>query len=384
MTPRRRRALRFVAAAVVIALIAALPTLAGARSGPADRPVAARTVLAAMTASSVVGYSGYAQAVGTAAIPDVSDLGSLPSLLGDVTLLRSWWGGPDRWRVDKLSATSEDDTYAYPGGSWEWTSATRTALQVATVAPVRLLRAADLTPDQLGRRLAPLAQRPGVTATRDGARRIAGRTALGVVLTGGQDTTVGAVQLWADERTGVPLAAAVTAVGSDRPLLATTYLSFDAHPPAASTVAFSPPPDAVVQAVDDAGLRGLLGRLSPLPAAPSVAGLPLEESGGLTLGQGVAVYGSGLAQVAAVGLTDSDADKLGHDLGSAAKQTSLDRGWLFTVSTPLVNLALLDTRGLHVLLIGTVTQATLSRALADLRSARLQDLAAGGFTGAAS
>lgn len=370
MTHRRRRALRFVAAAAVIALIAALPTLAGARATPPDRPVSARALLTAMTASASVGYTGYAQSVGTAAIPDVSDLGSLPSLLGDVTLLRSWWSGPDRWRVDKVSATSEDDTYAYPGGSWEWTSATRTALQVTAVAPVRLLRAADLTPDQLGRRLAALAGRPGVTVARDGARRIAGRTALGVVLTGGPDTTVGAVQLWADETTGVPLAAAVTAVGTDRPLLATTYLSFDAHPPRPSTDTFTPPPDGVVQAVDDAGLRGLLGRLSPLPPVGSVAGLPLEESGGLAVGEGVAVYGTGLAQVAAVGLTDGDADKLGHDLGSAAKETNLGRGRLFTVSTPLVNLALLDARGLHVLLIGTVSQDTLSRALADLRSGR--------------
>jgi hypothetical protein len=370
VTPRRRRSVRFAAVAAVIALIAALPTLAGARPAPKDRAVSAASLLARMRASGAEHYEGYAQSVGTAGIPDVADLGDLPSLLGDVTMLRVWWSSPSQWRVDKLSATSEDDTYGYPGGSWEWTSATNTAVNVTAVAPVRLLEAPDLAPDQLGRRLAALAGQPGVTARRDGARRIAGRTALGVVLTGARGTTVGAVQLWSDEATGVPLAASVTALGQSRPLLATTYLSFSATTPQDGTDTFTPPADATVQSVDDSALRGLFGRLVALPGlAQLTPGLTVEQQGATAGEQGVAVYGSGLSQVAAVGLNRGDAEKLGHDLGSAATESDLAGGQMFTVSTPLVNLALLDARGLHVLLVGTVPQATLTAALANLRAA---------------
>ena len=116
MTHRRRRVLRFGVAIAAVALIAALPSLAGARPQPADRTVSASTLLARVRASSTTGYSGYAQTAGSASIPDVADLGDIPSLLGDVTMLRVWWSGPQQWRVDTVSATNEEDTYAPPRG----------------------------------------------------------------------------------------------------------------------------------------------------------------------------------------------------------------------------------------------------------------------------
>ncbi|HEY5334836.1 MAG TPA: hypothetical protein VIJ71_02305, partial [Mycobacteriales bacterium] len=142
---RHRRLGRFAGAALAVVLIAGLPALVGARSSPPDRArVTARQVLAAIRASAGKTYSGYAESHGDAAIPDIAQLGSLPSLLGDTTRLRVWWSGSDQWRVDQLGSTSENDTYAYPGGTWEWASSTRTATAVSGVSPIRLLRPADL------------------------------------------------------------------------------------------------------------------------------------------------------------------------------------------------------------------------------------------------
>lgn len=358
---RRRRLGRFAGAALAVALIAALPALVGARSGPPDRPgLTARQVIAAVRASTGQAYSGYAESHGDAAIPDVSQLGSLPSLLGDTTRLRVWWSGSQQWRVDQVGSNSENDTYAYPGGTWEWASATRTATAVSGVSPIRLLRPADLTPDQLGRRLAALADAPSSHVERTGARRVAGRTALGVQITGGADTTVASLDIWADETTGVPLAVYVTARGQTRPTISSSFLSFDPSSPKASTTTFRPPADARTQEIDDRSLRGLLGRLRPLLAPEQVVGLPSSE---VIPGQtGVATYGSGLAQLAIVSLSRGDAEGLAHDLARVAQVD----GSTSTVSTPLVNLVLVRDGWRNLLAAGSVPLSTLRMAVSEL------------------
>jgi hypothetical protein len=379
VTLRRRRAARFALALAVVGLIAALPSIAGARPQPADRAVSAQTLLTRVRASSATGYSGYAQTAGSASIPDVADLGDIPSLLGDVTMLRVWWSGPQQWRVDTVSATNEDDTYAHPGGTWEWSSAGRTAVDVAT-QQVRLFRASDLTPDQLGRTLAALAAAPGVTATRDGAKRVAGRTALGVELTaaaGRAPTTVQDVQLWVDAASGVPLEVTITPVGQSRPLLTSSFLTFSDHRPKDVTDTFTPPADATVQHVAQDSPGGVLTRLRPLPVLSSVAGLQQSyEAQEFSFGDGTAAgalgYGRGLARVAAIGLSGGDARSIEKALGSAATVTTLAGARTYRISTPLVDLALLDVGGLHVVVAGTVPQSTLTTVLITLQQRRLQ------------
>lgn len=345
-------------------MIAALPALAGVRPGPHDRAgVTARQVIAAVRSSAAQAYSGYAESHGDAGFPDVIQLGSLPSLLGDTTRLRVWWSSGDQWRVDQLGSNSENDTYAYAGGTWEWASATRTATAVTGVSPIRLLRPADLTPDQLGRRLAALADAPSSHVVRTGARRVAGRTALGVRITGGGNTTVAALDIWADETTGVPLAVYVTARGQSRPTISSSFLSFNPTAPKASTTTFRPPADAKTQEIDDRSLRGLLGRLRPLLAPRQVVGLPSTE---VIPGQtGVATYGSGLAQLAIVSLSRGDAEGLARDLARVAKTD----GSTSTVSTPLVNLVLVRDGWRNLLAAGSVPPAVLSTAADELLGA---------------
>jgi hypothetical protein len=368
---RSRRLRRFVGAGVALGLLAALPALLAARPAPSDPSVSAQQVLAAIRASASRGYSGYAESHGNAAIPDVAELGSLPSLLGDTTQLRTWWTSADQWRVDQLGPTTENDTYAFPGGTWEWASSTRTATDVTAVATVRLLRAADLTPDQLGRRLATLATAPSSTVTRIGARRYAGRTTVGIEIRGGGATTVGAVDIWADRSTGVPLAVQVIAKHQSRPTIATAYLSFSPDRPKNSTDTFVPPADARTQQVDDSALRGVLGRLRPLAAPSSAAGL--AESTALPGQDGVAAYADGLAQLAVISLSGSDAGSLEHDLatvtGAQDAATATPDGSVTTFSTPLVNLELLQDGRRNLLAVGTVSPATLAAAVAALRDA---------------
>jgi hypothetical protein len=366
MNHGRRRALRFTVALAVIALIAALPSLAGARSGPHDSDVTAAALLTAVAGSESRGYSGYAESAGSAAIPDVTDLGAIPSLLGDVTKLRVWWSGPQQWRVDTLTDADETDTYAHPGGTWVWSSAAQTAVDIAG-GGVRFLRAADLTPDQLGRAFAGLRGRD-ITASRDGARRIAGRTALGVVLRPAASsvaTTVDDVQLWVDETTGVALAVSITPVGQSEPLLSTMFLSFRPDRPQDSTDTFIPPDGATVQHVSQTSPGAILTRLRPLPQASQAAGLVLGDD----LSPGLAVYRAGLAQVVAVGLDRGDADTVEKELGSAATVTTLGGARVYRVSTPLIDLALFDVRGLHVVVAGTVPQATLTSVFTALAAA---------------
>lgn len=361
MVVRRSRLLRYAVALVVICTVAALPAIAAARPGPADRDETAAQVLAAVRASSHRGYSGYAESHGDAQVPNVAQLGDVPSLLGDTTRLRIWWSSPTQWRVDQLGTDSENDVYGYPGGSWEWASATRTATDVTSVSPVRLPRPPDLTPDRLGRLLASLAAVSPAQVTRIGARRYAGRTALGIRLTGTAATTVASVEIWADEATGVPLAVEVTARGQSRPTISTSYMSFDASPPKTTTTTFLPPPDSTVKQGTDASLRGLLGRLRPFVAPPSVVGLPSTQ--GIPGQSGIATYGAGLARLAVVALSRGDGAILAAALARVAKAD----GDLTTVTTPLVNIALFHTSWRALLVTGSVPLPTLVAAVGELR-----------------
>ena len=335
-----------VAALVALpALLAALPVAV-----PAVTP---QTLLARVQASATVGWSGYGESRGTLDLPDVKQLGDLTSLVGGTTRVRGWWRGPHDTRLDALSLVGETDVETDPSGSWTWSSADRTALRVNGSVPVRLPRAGDLVAPVLGARLARTAD---VAVTALPARRVAGRSAAGLRLVPRHPagTTVTAVDLWAEPRTGLALRVEVRARGAVA--LTSLLLDLDLRRPPAARTAFFAPPTALQIAQDAPDLAGLVDRFAPYALPSVLAGLPRTDAV-RGLGGGVATYGEGLGAFALVPLPRDVAREVTRAL---ARQAGV-------VTTPLLDaLVVRDGRRTYVLA-GTVPGSVLDRAALALR-----------------
>lgn len=360
--------------AAVLAVLS-LPSLVGALPVSDAASVTAADVLKRIRASGSVGYSGYAESRGGLAFPDVRELGDLPALFGGTTRMRVWWGGRDRWRVDTLRTAGEDDAYQDPAGTWAWDSGPREATRVNGAFPVRLPRAADLLPAELGRRLAAAAT-PG-EASRLPARRIAGHTGLGVRLTPADpEVTLGHVDVWSDRATGLPLRVALTARGASAPILQSSFLELHLAAPPPDTTRFTPPSDAGVVQAEAPDIAATIDRLAPYTPPADLVGLPRRERvrglAGLgdQPGGGAATYGEGFTLVVVLPLPTGVARSFQRRLsGSPAVPVMLDGADAVAVPTPLVNALVVATGRRAYLLAGTVSQSFLERAAALLVAA---------------
>lgn len=360
--PPRRVWWRWAAVVVTLGLLASLPPLIRHLPSPRTTSIDASALLARIRASTSTGFSGYAESHGSLAVPDVKQLGDLPSLLGDATKMRVWWSGSQQWRVDVISDIGETDTYGQPGATWTWDSQRRTATEIEGTPSIRVPRAADLLPSTLGQRLAGAAATAEVT--RIAAHRIAGRTAQGIRLKPTGATTVDHVDIWADDATGLPLQVQLYVAGRTQPVLSTAFLTFGAAAPSPRTTSFLPPPDAVLRTVKAGNLQGLLGRLRRFPYPAELAGLPAAQgTPGL---DGVASYGTALGTVAVVRLSDGDADRLADSLGTRGTAVNIAGARAQAVSTSLVNALLVRTRYRDLLIAGTVPAAILRAAYEQL------------------
>jgi hypothetical protein len=202
--------------AVVVAgtaLLVAAPSLGAAAVSVATRPASAPApdaVLRRVLASASVAHQGLAESRGSLGLPDVRQFGDVAGLLGSTTRMRVWWQDADRWRVARLTATGEQDVYAPTADTvvtWDYERNTRRT--VIGRDEVRLPRVDDLLPPQAARRLlGHLGMDDRLSALP--ARRIAGHAALGLrVVPASPKRTIGAVDVWADAGSGLPLALAV-------------------------------------------------------------------------------------------------------------------------------------------------------------------------------
>lgn len=351
---------RWAVVAVLVGLLGALPSLAGAL--PSDSvEIGADELLERVRSSDAVGWSGYGESRGSLVLPDVSELADLPSLVGGTTRARAWWRGPQDWRVDALSLVGETDTTRDARGGWTWQSADRRATRVSGQLDVRLPRAADLMAPTLGQRLSRTAD---VTASRLPERRIAGRSAAGLRLTPvrPQATTIGSVEMWVEPRTGLPLRVEVWAAGETDSVLQTSLLDLELAMPPAERTTFRPPRGAAVTSVDAPDLAALADRFAPYLLPGELAGLPRRARSALSVGGGVGTYGDGFTAVALVPLPH---DLAGDIIGRVAPDGD---GTEADISTPLVNALIShDEDGGAYLLAGTVPPPLLEAALAQLR-----------------
>jgi hypothetical protein len=92
----------------VALVLAAIPLILQAwpvRATTED-PASLRTRIAA---SGTHSFQGYVQSTGLLGLPALPNLSEVTALLSGTTEMRTWYAGPDRWRVDVLGPGTEQD-----------------------------------------------------------------------------------------------------------------------------------------------------------------------------------------------------------------------------------------------------------------------------------
>lgn len=366
---RQRRRRRWGVAAGGIGALCSLPALIGALPVSAEEvdPAALRARILASDAP----YSGFAESQGTLGLPDLPATGSVSSLLGSRTQLRVWHASPARWRVDVLSTTGEEDTYRTASGTLIWEYERGFIAQLIGEPAVRLPRAADLVPAELGRRLLG-GTHGNETLSRLPARRGAGVAAAGLRLTTRDpDTTVDHVDVWADPRSGLPVEVRVTGRDGSAPGLTTRFLELEQGDVPRDVVTPPDPPGAQRIIVEAPQVSDFLDRNSP-------GGLPRRLAGraqsALVADQGRALrtYGEGFSTFAATALPD----RLGYrafDVARRADAAAVDLapGEAMVLRTPLLTLVVVAPIGESggFVLCGPVRRELLLRAAKELVAA---------------
>lgn len=211
-----------------IAVLCAIPGLIGLLPANAERvdPAALRARIFAADPA----HSGYAESVGSLGLPDLPAVDDLGGLLGGRTRMRVWHASAASWRVDVLTAAGERDQYATATGTTGWDYEENLRTDLLGFAALRLPRPADLLPPALARRLLKAAG-PNATLESLPGRRIAGVVAPGLrARPTDPDTTVGAVDVWADPRSGLPLAVEVVGKAGGPSALGTRFLELAQGP----------------------------------------------------------------------------------------------------------------------------------------------------------
>jgi MucB/RseB family protein len=353
---------RWAAVAALVGALLAAPTVVGALPVD-DADVPAAELRAAALASADVAFSGYAVSAGGLSLPVSRQLTDVADLLSDRTTMRVWWRAEDEHRVDVLGAAGETGVHRDPGGTWTWeyesSAATRGEPSVLAL-PVP----PDLLPASLGRRL--LSEAADDELSRAGARRVAGRDALGLrVVPGDAASSVGRVDVWVDRASGLPLQVEVVAEGAQQAALDTRFLDLDLGTPPAAVVAFRPPPDARVRTAPDTdSLVEEAGRRAPdLPLPAEVAGLarrPVED-----VPRAVGVYGRGVTLLAVAPVPPRLAGGLRAALGASPDVVVDDLGMRVAAGPLGLMLVQGPGRGAYVVT-GTVTLDALAAAAAQL------------------
>ncbi|HEY7323715.1 MAG TPA: hypothetical protein VH520_02720, partial [Streptosporangiaceae bacterium] len=293
---------RWALVAAGTALLCGLPAVIAAWPVPASG-LSATQLRARILASAAVPYQGYAESSAGLGLPSLPDVGNITTLLDGTTDQYAWYRSASQWRADVLTTAGENDTYeAGALGSFEWVYTTDTLTQIFGSQPVRLPRAADLLPPALAQRLVSYAG-PGTRLATVPAERVGGIDAAGLRLApAGSTSTISAVDVWADPRTGLPVEVKVFGRHVAAPVLVSRFLDVTLTRPASATVQPSLGVAGYASVGEPDVRRILRGFGPPLPASlggasrlPDQLGLP-----------GIAAYGSGFSRFAVVPVPGRD------------------------------------------------------------------------------
>ncbi|MFB0616976.1 outer membrane lipoprotein carrier protein LolA [Streptomyces sp. AGS-58] len=390
----RRKAARYAVPVAVVGVAAAtiglVPALAD--SGDPDLPrISAQQLVEKIARSDVQQLSGTVKISTDLGLPELgglensllsgADKGSgggssadprtrLTELVSGTHTLRVAADGPDRQKLSLLESGAEyslihdgKDVWGYDSKSNEVHHSTaagsggdRRTRQPATPKDFadQVLKSVDTT----------------TSVTVDGTAQVAGRDAYKLLIKPRQSgTTVGAISIAVDARTGLPLKFTLTPSGGGAAVVDAGFTRVSFAEPAASTFDFTPPKGAKVTEGED-GDAG--PGHAPRADGKSRDGHPAPEHGPRSGGEfakglrGATVLGKGWTSVAAFdtgakgGLpTGSKGGDLGGFLGSLGEPVSGAFGKGTVFSTRLVNALITDDGKVYA---GAVTKAALVKA----------------------
>lgn len=354
---------RWLLVLVGVAVLVALPSIVQALPAP-TATISAAQLLSRIQNSGAVGYSGYAESDGGLSLPVTSQFTALADLFGDHTQLRVWWRSDRDWRVDSIGYTGETDLHMTEQGWWTWRYDANSATFTEQTTPprVRLPNDSDLLPTTLARRV--LSEVTPGEVTKLPAKRIAGENAPGLRVRPSEPaSTIDHVDVWADNRSGLPLRIAIYGKGSSTPSLSSSFLDVDIATPSAATTAFTVPPRVTVATDTGPDLATALDSLGQTTLPDSLAGIGRNPA--LPDFGTVGIYGRGVTEFAAIPLPRRVAAALAGQLNKVAVHRGSDQ---LAVSSGPLNLLLtdLDSRAGPWLLVGTVTSETLIDAATSL------------------
>jgi hypothetical protein len=362
---RRQARRRWLVVASGLALLCGLPAIVAAWPVP-NSPLSAFALRDRIEASAHVPYQGYVETSVDLDLPSLPDLGDVSSLLDGVTDQYAWYRSPAQWRSDILTQTGEDDTYQTSQGTYQFNYSQNLLTLITGSQPVRLPRAADLLPPALALRLLSLAS-SATRISRVPSQRVAGVDAAGLQLVPDDpDSTIGAVDIWADPASGLPLQVSVITRGQTHPILTARFLDLSESRPSLADVTPDPAPGVGLDTTALPDVSGILNRFGP-PLPTRLAGLDqVAVPGGLT---DVAAYGSGFSRFAVLPLPNRVGQSALNAADSAgAGGVSLSGGTGALIETPLLTVLLAQSSfgGPVYLLTGAVTPTLLVRAGSDL------------------
>jgi hypothetical protein len=362
---------RWLVVVAGVAVLCCLPVLASAL------PVSVTGLTARQLENRILGsqrmaFSGYAESDATFGLPPLPAFSSVTPLLDGITRMRVWQAAPDRWRVDTLSDTGENDTYQVGASSYVWDSGEQLLTGIYGAQTVRLPRAADLTPAALAVRLIDDAGPDAKTGLLP-PQRVAGQSAAGLEITpAAPQSTIARADIWASPASGLPLLVEVFDRGTTRPALETRFLQAGPWTPDSGVLTPQRGPGTGFTTTTPNDFSGVLKNLDNELLPAGLAGLGRQPSPVPQIG----VYGGGLAAFAVLTFRRDTGPQLLQDaLDAGAARLTYRDGTGAVASAPLVNLVIVhgyrspDT----FLLVGLVSKATLEQAAGVLAARPDQD-----------
>lgn len=330
------------------------------RTLPASASPRSAVALAAVAEHSTdLAWSGEVRSRGTLAVPDVGDFGGVARLFGQESDLRVWWHDPEHWRVDRTRTQGESDLIRSTDRVVRWSYESKRAT-TTRYSSIRLPDETDVLPSSLAHRLLDGAKPDELS--RLPARRVDGHSAAGLRFSPSDPrTTLDHLDLWLDEKGGLPLLAEVYADNTALAVLTSQVSDLSRSTPSLDRTRFAFPKGIRVTtsyAIDDAAGANAF---APFQPPESVAGLPRrgDQRGG------VGVYGRGPTSLIVIPLRRKIGSQVYRQLQKSPAATTYGDGSIGLAVGPLGIRLRGSGRGLF-LLTGFVTPATLSRASADL------------------
>ncbi|MFH8285444.1 outer membrane lipoprotein carrier protein LolA [Streptomyces antibioticus] len=386
----RRKAVRYVVPVTVVGVAAAtiglVPALAD--SGDPDLPkITAQQLIDKIAASDVEQLSGTVKITTDLGLPDLGGLESgllsgatgggdgssadpsakLTELASGTHTLRVATDGPDRQKLSLLEDASEYSVIHDGKDVWGYDSASNEVYHSTTEESGKAGEKPPATPEGLTEE-ALKAVDDTTSVTVDGTVHVAGRDAYRLVIKPKQSgSTVGAISIAVDAKTGLPLKFTLTPASGGSAVVDAGFTQVSFAKPAASTFDFTPPKGAKVTEADDveAAPEDLGG--SPLPGGGLAGELGGPEGGHKVVGEGwtsVAVLETGGEGVPSDSELNSELGSeaggaLSGFLGSFGDKVNGKFGSGTVFSTRLINALVTDDGTVYV---GAVTKDALVKA----------------------